>query len=188
MISENDLDNKKDEELVELILKNQSYFLHIVKRYKIKLFAYIRRISSVSIEEAEDLLQDVFLKVFVNLNDFDNGLKFSSWIYRITHNVVIDNFRKNKARPQMIELDMDSDRIKNLADNFDIEKSLDDIFLKERIQTALGRLNWKYREILILKYLEEKEYQEISDIIKKPMGTVASRINKAKQELKKVLI
>ncbi|MBU4216746.1 RNA polymerase sigma factor [Candidatus Parcubacteria bacterium] len=187
MPEENELDNKKDEELVELILENQSYFLHIVKRYKTKLLSYIRRISNVSQEEAEDLLQDVFLKVFVNLNDFDDGLKFSSWIYRITHNVVIDNFRKTKSRPQMVELDMNSDRIKHLADDFDIERSLDSNFLKIKIQTALGQLDLKYRDILILKYLEEKDYQEISDIIKKPIGTVASRINKAKQELKKVL-
>ena len=187
MLSESELDNKTDEELVELILENQSYFLHIVKRYKVKLLAYIRRISNVSNEEAEDLLQDVFLKVFVNLNDFDNGLKFSSWIYRITHNLVIDNFRKTKSRPQLTELDMSSDRISTLADDFDIERDLDKEFLKAKIQTALANLDIKFREILVLKYLEEKDYQEISDIIKKPTGTVASRINKAKQELKKEL-
>ncbi len=187
MLSLDNLDNKSDSEIVELVLENQSYFLHIVKRYKIQLFAYIRRITNVSPEEAEDILQDVFLKVYLNLNDFDKSLKFSSWIYRITHNMVIDNFRKLKARPQISDLDMDDDRIKALAHEFDIEKEIDRGRLKEVLNKAIEKLDIKFREIIILKFLEEKDYKEISDIIKIPAGTVASRISKAKKLLKKEL-
>lgn len=187
MISTIDLDKKTDEEVAKLVLEDQEYFLCIVKRYELKIFNYIRRISNVSHEEAEDVLQNVFIKVYRNINDFDTDLKFSSWIYRIAHNEVIDNFRKNKARPQTNDLDMNDDRIKVLASEFDIEKEIDKKHLKIIINNALNELDVKFKEILVLKFLEEKDYNEISDIIKKPKGTVASRINKAKEELKRVL-
>ncbi len=187
MLSLDNLDDKSDIEIVGLVLENQSHFLHIVKRYKVQLFAYIRRITNVRAEEAEDILQDVFLKVYLNLNDFDKSLKFSSWIYRITHNMVIDNFRKLKARPQTSDLDMDDDRIKVLAHEFDIEKEIDKDGMKKVLNKAIEKLDIKFREIIILKFLEEKDYKEISDIIKIPAGTVASRISKAKKLLKKEL-
>ena len=187
MLSIEDLNKKTDNEIVELVLENSGYFLHIVERYKFKLFVYIRRISNMSAEDAEDILQDVFIKVYQNLNDFDNDLKFSSWIYRITHNTVIDNFRKLKARPQIFDLDMDDDRIKVLANEFDIEKEIDEKQFKEVLNKVLSKLDVKFKEVIMLKFLEEKDYKEISDIIKIPQGTVASRISKAKKLLKKEL-
>lgn len=187
MISVDNLDKKSDNEIVELVLKDQENFLYIVKRYKTKLFSYIRRISNFSDEEVEDVLQNIFIKVYQNINDFDSDLKFSSWIYRITHNEVIDNFRKNKARPQTSSFEVDDDRIKILASEFNIEKEIDREKIREIIGEALSRLDLKFKDILVLKFFEEKDYNEISDIIKKPKGTVASRMNKAKEELKKVL-
>ena len=92
---------KTDAELVELALENQAYFSDIVYRYQTKLTYYIRRLSNFPDEEIEDILQDVFIKVYKNLNDFDQSLKFSSWIYRITHNEVISKYRKIK-QPDII--------------------------------------------------------------------------------------
>jgi len=187
MISVDNLDKKSDSEIVGLVLADQENFSHIVKRYKTKIFAYIRRISNFSEEEAEDVLQNIFIKVYQNINDFDSDLKFSSWIYRIAHNEVIDNFRKNKARPQTSSFEIDDDRIMILADEFNIEKEIDRGKTKEVIGDAMNKLDIKFKDILVLKFFEEKDYNEISDIIKKPKGTVASRISKAKEELKKAL-
>ncbi len=187
MIEILDFAQKSDEELVNIVLENQNAFSHIVNRYQEKLLRYIRRISSVSLEEAEDILQNIFIKVYLNLNEFDDGLKFSSWIYRIAHNEVIDNYRKRKARPQIIDVDIKDSQIKELAGDGNIIEDLTRAELKQEISLALGKLSLKYQEIIILKYLEEKDYREISDIIKKPLGTVASRMNKAKAELKKVM-
>jgi len=180
-----DCEKKTDEELAKLSLENQAYFLCIINRYKSKLMAYVKRISGSTEEDAEDILQEVFIKVYQNLNDFDSGLKFSSWIYRITHNAVISNFRKTKARPNEIQLDLGDDRIKILADDFDIEKELNIDYLRRKIFKALNNLDSKHKEIIVLKFFEEKSYKEISDIIKKPMGTVASKMNKAKSDFKK---
>lgn len=184
------LDNyseKSDAELVELSLRNQDNFLYLIKRYEPKLLRYIRRISNVPLEDAEDLLQEVFIKVYCKLNDFERDLKFSSWIYRITHNQVISNYRKLKARPQTVFLDPESDFIESIASDLDIEKEVDLSFFKKNIFQILNKLDKKYKEVLILKFLEEKDYREISDILKKPMGSVATLINKGKKNFKKEL-
>ncbi len=187
MIENIEFEQKTDEELVVIVLENQSVFSYLVNRYKDKLLRYIRRISNVGLEEAEDMLQNIFIKVYLNLNDFDDSLKFSSWIYRIAHNEVIDNYRKRKARPQLLDIDIKDSQIKELAGDTNLLEELARQELKQEISQALSRIDVKYQEMIILKYLEEKDYQEISDIIKKPLGTVASRMNKAKAELKKVL-
>lgn len=180
-------ENKSDEELVKLTLLNQDDFVLIVNRYKNKLYNYIRRITNIDAEEAEDILQEVFIKVYLNLNDFDMDFKFSSWIYRIAHNQVISHYRKTKARPQGYMIELEENAMNNMASDLDIVMETDKVILKTNIQKILNNIDKKYREVLILKFFEEKSYSEISDIIKRPMGTVASLINKAKQELKEEL-
>ncbi len=177
-------EDKTDEEIVKLSLADQEYFLHIIKRYKLKLHRYVLRISNIDPEEAEDILQEVFMKVYQNLNDFDDSLKFSSWIYRITHNQVISNFRKLKARPQKSNFDIDDDVIKNISSGLNLTKDIDAKILHTSVIQVLDKMKVGYKEVLVLKFLEEKSYNEISDIIKKPMGTVGSLMNRAKKEFK----
>jgi len=179
--------NLSDAELVKLSLEDQNNFLYLVDRYKGKLLNYIRRLTNVNDDDAEDILQDVFIKVYLNLNDFNADLKFSSWVYRITHNQVISSHRKLKARPEGYAVDIEDKAALNLAADIDIEAGADLTIMKQNIAKVLKGLDQKYRDILVLKFLEERNYQEISDIIRKPAGTVASMINKAKSEFKKEL-
>jgi len=188
MIKDQKYQEKTDEELVLLALSDQDDFLYLMRRYEKKLLAYISRITNVNRDEAEDILQDTFIKIYQNLNDFDTELKFSSWAYRIAHNQVISNYRKIKSRPQSIPMDINEEILGNLASSLDVKKDLDVVFLRENIKKVLANLEIKYREILILKFLEEKNYKEISDILKKPMGTVATLINRAKKEFKEELL
>ena len=180
-------EEKSDIELVELTLQNQDNFLYITKRYKDKLFRYIMRLTNIDPEDAEDILQEVFLKVYINLNDFDRDMKFSSWIYRITHNQVISHFRHAKSRPHGNSVSIEDNGVLNLSVDLDLDKEVDMGFLRKNIFKVLDSLDVKYREVLILKFFEEKDYKEISDIIKRPMGTVASFISKAKHEFKNEL-
>ncbi|MFA5024761.1 MAG: RNA polymerase sigma factor [Patescibacteria group bacterium] len=188
MVDDLGAQNLSDAELVKLTLENQSNFLYLVDRYKIKLMNYVRRLTNINDADAEDILQEVFIKVYLNLNDFNPDLKFSSWIYRITHNQVISSHRKLKARPEGYAVNIDDKSALNLAADIDIIAGTDLEITKQNINKVLNSLDRKYRDILILKFLEEKNYQEISDIIRKPNGTVASIINKAKQEFKKEFI
>ena len=185
MANNNDFANKTDEELVALTLRNQDFFAQIMRRYEAKLARYIRRISGVRAEEAEDVLQESFIKIYQNLNAFDRSLRFSSWAYRITHNQVISHFRKSRARPQTA--DFNEALLETLASDIDSAKDMDRKLLRRHFEKTFKTLDTKYREVLILKYFEEKDYKEISDIIKKPMGTVANLLNRAKKNLKKEL-
>jgi len=185
MINEQDCLEKNDEELARLTAHNQSFFSCIMKKYEKALFRYVRRISSFSDEEIEDVLQEVFIKVYQNINDFDDSLKFSSWIYRITHNHVISKFRKQKVRPEGMILEITESELNNISSELDIVREVDKEINKEAISKVLNGLDRKYREVLVLKFLEERDYKEISDIIKKPMGTVATLINRAKKKMNK---
>ncbi len=179
--------NKTDEELVELTLKDQDFLFCLARRYEAKLLSYILRISNISKEEAEDILQEVFIKVYYNLNSFDKELKFSSWIYRITHNQVISNYRKIKARAETITFDFKDEIIKNIVSEFDIKEEIDYKIFREKIEKSLNNIDSKYKEVLILYLLEEKSGREISDILKKRINTVYSLISRGKKLLKKEL-
>ena len=173
-----------DEELVARTLENPEIYALLVERYEKKLLRYIMRILSGTKEDAEDILQDVFLSAYKNLNDFDQELKFSSWIYRIAHNKVISHFRKVTARPKTMTYEGDSQLLNILASEEDIAKSLEKRHDAGEVRNILDELDEKYREVLFLKFLEEKDYKEISDILEKPMGTVATLINRAKKQFR----
>ncbi len=185
MVTEHNCQDKTDEELVALVLQDPDYFLCLMKRYENKLLAYIIRISGLKKEDAEDVLQDGLIKIYKNINSFNTSLKFSSWAYRIIHNQVINNFHKIKSRPSFVFSDIGQDKVDQLASEFDLEKDTDKKIKSELIIETLNYLDNKYKEVLTLKFIEEKDYKEISDILKKPMGTIATLINRAKKQLKK---
>ncbi len=178
--------DKTDEEIVKLTLENQEFFACLTERYEDKLLRYIGRITSVPREEAEDILQEVFIKVYRNLNDFDPRLKLSSWIYRITHNQVISHWRKTRAAQQVIKFEGDEDYLKLLASDEDLARNVERKFTGAEVRKIIGMMDEKYREVLVLKFLEGKDYKEISDILQKPLGTVATLINRAKKQFAKV--
>lgn len=188
MLENKNIEEKTDEELVGMALENQSDFLYIMNRYQNKLMSYILRMSNISPEEAEDILQNVFIKVYKNLNGFDSDLKFSSWIYRITHNEVISNFRKSQARPQSYEGEINEEILERISADFDIESEINNKYLREMLNKVLVNLDKKYRDVLVLRFFEEKDYNEISDILKKPVGTISTLLNRAKKNLKEELL
>ena len=175
-----------DEVLAAAAVKDHRAFAEIIRRYQGKLFSYIMRISNVSREEAEDILQDSFLKVYRNLNDFDSSLKLSSWLYRITHNQVISEYRKKSVRAHGHTVDIDDTALSRLASDIDTAREVDIKLLRQNIEGIMSDIDEKYREVLVLRFFEELSYQEISDILRKPMGTVATLVNRAKAQFDKV--
>ena len=188
MCSALDCEDKSDEELVVLTLQNRECFVCIINRYENKLLRYMKRISNMPEEELQDILQETFIKAYYNLNNFDSDLKFSSWVYRIAHNSIIDAHRKNKIRPQGNLVDIEDNLLQNIASDTNVLKEVDQKYIRKNIEDALENMEQKYREVLVLKFFEEKDYKEISDILKKPMGTVATLLNRAKRKLKEEII
>ncbi|MFA6524949.1 MAG: RNA polymerase sigma factor [Patescibacteria group bacterium] len=181
-----DCSQKSDEELVALTLSDQGWYLCLMQRYEAKLTRFIRRISGVNDQDLEDILQDVFIKVYRNLNSFDLDLKFSSWIYRICRNHVISHYRKVQSRPELIGGDDGELILNQIKDDSDPHALIDEVLSNEKIQSVLSKMDKKYQEVIILKYLEDKDYQEIADILKKPVGTVGTLLSRAKEQFKTI--
>lgn len=179
-----DMPDKTDQELVSLTLKDSSWYRYLMERYNGKLMRYIRRICFVGREDAEDILEEVFIKAYQHLNDFNTDLSFSSWIYRIAHNEAVSYLRKLNARPKIVYYDPNSLVFRSLSRSVDLQQKIDEERFKKNIMEILSGLDEKYRTVLVLKYFENKEYREISDILKKPMGTVATLLSRAKKQLK----
>jgi len=180
-----DLLKLSDEQIIEVVrVEDKGLYSEIIKRYQSKLSHYLRKFV-YNPDELEDVLQVVFVKTYKNLFSFNTHKKFSSWIYKIAHNEAINHIKKNSANHQ-ISLDKVEyqiiDKSVNLNDDFD--KTL----LKKQIENSLSLLKLKYREPLILFYLEEKSYEEISDILRIPKNTVGTLISRGKTILRKNLI
>lgn len=128
---------------------------------------------------AADVVQEGFIKAYINLNGFDIKKKFSSWIYRIVHNEAMNAVQKNKRHQPIDEYS-------------DIESgtNLEDEFIKNEIirhaHKCLEEMPLLYKEPLSLFFIEEKSYEEISDILRIPIGTVGTRVNRAKGLMKKI--
>lgn len=180
-----DCNGKSDEEVVRRVLVESSHYLCLMKRYEKRLLRYIIRLSGLGQDDAEDILQEVFIKVYKNLNDFDTALSFSSWIYRITRNETVSNFRKRSARPATIRVEDNDLLLERIVADDNLVESIDKSYARDVILAAIGRLDQKYREVLMLRFIEEKNYQEMADILEKPEGTIATLINRAKDRLKK---
>ena len=173
----------EDEALVPLIQnKDQELYIHLVKRYQQRLIRYARYLGA-SDDQAEDIVQESFIKSFINLNSFKTDKKFSSWIYRIVHNHTI-NFLKKEQKSQHTTLsDWLSEIIPskaNLEEEFELELS------KEELRRQLDKLAHNHKEVLILYYFEDKRYQEISEILRIPTSTVGIRLRRAKQKLREL--
>lgn len=180
-----DRQEKSDEELVVLTLSNPDWFAGLIERYREPLTRYLRRRSTARPEEIEDMLQEIFIKAYLNLNDFDRQLKFSSWIYRIAHNQSVDLWRKAKAHPAQ-PIDPEDNFWLALADEFDLEREASRRELAEQVRQLVDQLPADYREVLTLRFLEDKDYQEIADILEKPPGTIATLLSRGKIRLRKL--
>jgi len=182
MIDQN-CQNQDDNQLVALSLNDSQYFYCLMKRYEDKLTNYVRRISYLADDDIADIVQESFIKAYEHLNDCDCDLKFSSWLYRIVHNQTINFMKKHK---QSIKMDLENDEefVDWLVADTNIEKETIRQHFNENIQSILQKLRPDYKEVLVLRFFEDKDYTEISDILRKPMGTVATLLSRAKIQFK----
>jgi len=174
-----------DEQIIEVVrIENKGLYSEIIKRYQNKLSHYLRKFV-YNPDELEDVLQVVFVKTYKNLFSFNTNKKFSSWIYKIAHNEAINHIKKNSTNHQ---ISLDKVEYQIIDKSVNIDDDFDKNLLKEQIENSLSLLKLKYQEPLILFYLEQKSYEEISDILRIPKNTVGTLISRGKKILKKNLI
>ncbi|MEI6191413.1 MAG: RNA polymerase sigma factor [bacterium] len=168
-----------DEEVVEKVRSSdKDLYVLIIERYQNKLLRYANNLLKDE-DKAVDIVQASFIKTFVNLNNFDTKKKFSSWIYRIVHNEALNLIKKYPGEtPLLDDLDFKSDE--NVEEDF-IQKET-----KAQVEKCLKEIPILYSEPLSLYYIDNKSYEEISDILRIPMGTVAIRISRAKKLMKNI--
>jgi len=174
-----------DEEIAKKVQAGDTEaFGLLVERYEEKMLRYARKFL-FGYEDSEDAVQVVFLKSYTNIQQFDSQKKFSSWLYRIAHNEFI-NVIKKKGKESVPVFEMDT-LLPHLVAKEDSAKDLEQKELKEMLEKHLQEISPKYREILVLYYLEQMGYTEIADILKIPASTVGVRLRRAKVALKKLI-
>ena len=174
---------QKDEEIAYLVQSGKVEFFGIlIERYEEKIKRYARKFLADH-EDINDTLQDIFLKAYENIESFDRKRKFSTWLYRISHNELINALKKKKKSLPLFDLDVFlpiSLHDRTLVENID-KKEIGQI-----INQCLDKLTPKYREPIILYYFENLTYQEIAEVLEIPLSTVGIRIKRAKEKMKKI--
>jgi RNA polymerase sigma-70 factor (ECF subfamily) len=134
-------------------------------------------------DEAEDLTQDIFLKIFKALHTFDRRANFQTWLISISRNLCIDHYRSVRKERETMARDVDASTLMPASRERSPYGELEQIDLRVRIRQALAELPPTLREAVVLRDLQEFSYQEIADKLHLPEGTVKSRINRGRLEL-----
>jgi len=176
---------ESDEALVERVQSGDvQLYGELVIRYEERLKRYGRKFLQRT-EDIEDIVQDIFIKGFTHIQSFDTKKKFSSWIYRIAHNAFINEMRTSKRiiLSDFFEFDtlFPHIRSRESADDSALQQDM-----RDQIESMLSRLSVKYREVIILRFIEDLSYKEIADILKIPSQTVGARISRAKKEMRTI--
>ena len=177
------LESSVDEEIASLVQSGKVEFFGIlIERYEEKIKRYARKFLADH-EDINDALQEIFLKAYKNIKSFDRKRKFSTWLYRIAHNELVNTLKKNKRILPLLDLDI------FLPISFHdrtLERNIDQKEMNQIIDKCLNKLAPKYREPIILFYFENLSYQEIADILEIPISTVGIRIKRAKEKMRKI--
>lgn len=174
-----------DEEIAAQVQRGdtQSFGL-LVERYEPKLLRYGRKFLWNG-RDVEDLVQDVFIKAYSNIQSFNAAMRFSPWLYRIAHNEFVNALKRNKKLPLFV---FDFDTIfPNLFATETADQNATEREMKDMLDRCIGELDPKYREPMVLHYFEDISYQEIADILRIPISTVGVRISRAKTILRTIV-
>ena len=159
-------------------------FEKILYIYEKRIYSHLYRMVDQK-EDAEDLTQTTFLKLYKNIKSINLDKNFNAWVYKIATNTAYDWLRKKRGHPEQFMEDMGT--IETIEDEtaYDMIESLEN---KDAIEYAMNNIKKSYKSILILFYREELSYQEIADALSVPLNTVKSNLYRAKKSLKEQLI
>jgi RNA polymerase sigma-70 factor, ECF subfamily len=184
-----------DQDLVARARKgSEKAYRELLGRYQRPVFSLIFRMVRDR-ERAEDLAQETFVRVFNNIDRYDDRYKFSSWIFKIANNLTIDSIR----RKEVPTVSMDGSRnavtpeqiaattLSIASDDENPEELLEARELGEEIERAIDQLRPDYRTAILLRHVEGRPYEEIAEIMSVPLGTVKTYIHRARHALRESL-
>ncbi|MCJ7459181.1 MAG: RNA polymerase sigma factor [candidate division Zixibacteria bacterium] len=170
-----------DKELMERFLRGEvEGFNLLVKNYKVRLFSLLYRLVGNK-EEAEDILQETFLRVYKQKESYDFNYSFSTWIYTIALNLC-RNLYKRKKKVRFFGMDSLVNHPDPNSENHGNRNRLSSI-----LEGAISSLPFKYRTVFLLRDVDQLSYEEVASTLNLPLGTVKSRVNRARRILQKKL-
>lgn len=175
-----------DQQLISRALSgDRSAFGDLALKHQDRLYASMLAVTG-SAEEAEDVVQDALVRAFLKLDSFQQHSQFFTWLYRIAFNVALSRFRKRRHRVS-IDQHRELTGLEPVDDSAQPDQPLLQREQVNMVQSALGQLTQQHRAILILREMNECSYEEIAEILEISIGTVRSRISRARSNLKLVL-
>lgn len=179
-----------DEELVRLALDgNEDAFSFLVRRYQRRLTAFLGQLVG-DIELAKELCQEAFIRAWNALERFNPKYRFSTWLFRIGHNLGIDHLRRRKLKTvALYRSDRDGDEVELVVEDQtkDPLGHFENAELAGSIKAAIDELRPEYRELVLLRHFGCLSYQEIAEFKKMPLGTVKNKLFRAHSVLRKAL-
>jgi len=180
-----------DEDLMELFQDNNELaFNELVQRYKNRLHNFLFRYTR-NHEDCEDLVQETFLRVYKSRDSYKRIARFSTWMYTIAINLAKSLYKKKKKMPKVSihedPSDPDSFEMKLEDPNLLQDDKLHQNLCMEQVEQALLEVSDDFREVVILRDLQQLSYEEVCEITGLPMGTVKSRINRGRAQLQELL-
>jgi len=159
----------------------------LVTRYQDRLYGTLSRLLG-SMDDARDVCQDAFVLAFRRLDTFRGDAEFYSWLFRIAYNAAMTRRRKRRPRQSLdVANEISGFEPSDERSGADPTESLQSIEHQELVRNALRGLAEDYRTVLVLKEIEGLQYEEIAEICGCPIGTVRSRIHRARNELREAL-
>lgn len=178
-----------DQELIAACLRgNHAPFGELVRRYQDRLYNTVYRLVGCA-EDAQDVVQDTFLHAYRSLDSFKGDALFFTWLYRIAVNTAISLKRKRK-RVLVRIADADPDLSIDPADPSELARpghALEQAEQEQRLHRALLRLSTEHRVVLVMKELEGQSYEQMAELLQVPIGTIRSRLHRARLELRELL-
>jgi RNA polymerase sigma-70 factor (ECF subfamily) len=154
----------------------------IVRQHRRKVFNIAYKFTGRH-DEAEDLTQDIFLKIFKSLHTFDRRANFQTWLVSVSRNLCIDHYRSVRKERETIDRDVDAGELTPAAPGQSAYQALEQRDRVELLRKAMAELPPSLRTAVMLRDIQELSYQEIADHLQLPEGTVKSRINRGRTEL-----
>ena len=148
----------------------------LVRRWESPLRTFILRRCFSCAGDIDDLLQETFLRVYRNIHDYDPTLRFSSWIFRIAHNLMVSSIRVHARREPPVDLDEAIFVVQGIRTDAELEAK----DLGRLVHETLGAIPRSLREVFVLRFLEEKSYEEIGDILHRNANTVATQVRRSR--------
>jgi RNA polymerase sigma-70 factor (ECF subfamily) len=179
-----------DEELVAAVLGgDRDRFGELIERYQGRLVNYLFRLLR-NADDAHDMAQEVFVKVYQVLDRYDPQYKFSTWLFRVAQNAAIDQIRRRRLKLVSLQHEDAEGETRDWELPSDDRGPYGRLRNRERgdaIQQAIDALPWEYRELILLRHMAELAYEEIARLKGMPLGTVKNKLFRGRQMLKERL-